>query len=236
MNREQKIDMHLAMFAKYWEPGLVKTRLGKSIGTLSACEIHRLFVSHLSSRLGACFQSQSVAFSPESRRCEFRAALTTTWDLIPQSNGDLGDRMLACFGHYLRSHSKVAIIGSDSPHLPIGFLEQTALMLEQHRVVLGPSEDGGYYLIAMQGEPVNIFDGVDWGTPSVFQQTIDQLEMQGIPFGILPTFYDIDHLTDLERLQRELQQGEQPIPLRQLSLEINHVLTNLPSVVEDRIR
>ena len=97
------------------------------------------------------------------------------------------------------------LIGSDSPTLPADYIQQAFERLQQHDAVLGPTEDGGYYLIGIRDAVPPVFDGVQWGSPQVWRQTVDRLHESKVRFATLPTWYDVDVLDDLERLQAELR-------------------------------
>ena len=106
-----------------------------------------------------------------------------------------------------RGAERVVLLGSDSPNLPKEFVSQAFQMLASHKVVvLGPADDGGYYLIGLALAPVPpIFEGIAWSTPTVWDQTVAILRANEIPFACLPTWYDVDRLADLRRLACDLQ-------------------------------
>src|SRR5687767_13284536 len=91
----------LGIFAKYWEPGQVKTRLAESIGAAAAAEIHRLFLQSLLARAGPCAGARVLAFTPPLRESAFRDLAGDDWQLMPQVEGDLGERMAAFFNFAL---------------------------------------------------------------------------------------------------------------------------------------
>ncbi len=176
----------LAMFAKFWQPGEVKTRLAAAIGPGAAVQLHRAFVETLLGRMHGVAQRCVLAYSPSERRSEFAAlvrgatlggresissppraveapsgsaatkptpdpfAHASSWSLAPQSPGDLGARMAHFFQSSLAGGAeRVVLIGSDSPTLPIEHVRQAFDELRRHEVVMGPSDDGGYYLIGL---------------------------------------------------------------------------------------
>jgi rSAM/selenodomain-associated transferase 1 len=139
------------------------------------------------------------------------------WSLEPQAEGDLGARMRAFFEWAFASGAtRVVLIGSDSPTLPIPFVEEAFAALAQHPVVLGPTLDGGYYLVGADCQSVGeavlrpaasvppIFERIDWSTSAVFEQTVERLRAAGLPYHVLPPWYDVDELADLARLKQEL--------------------------------
>lgn len=198
------------MFAKYWQPGQVKTRLAKSIGEDKAALVYRAFVETLLLRF-ASTGSPQVVFSPDDRESEFRelgrlANGPDSWQFYPQGEGDLGIRMRRYFQRAFADGVRLAIlIGSDSPTVPTGYVNQARRLLELHEVVLGPTDDGGYYLVAARDEVPPIFSGIDWSTDLVWLQTIGWLQQHRVKFAVLPAWYDVDDVQDLHRLCREIQ-------------------------------
>ena len=190
----------LGMFAKYWEPGEVKTRLAASIGPLRAAGVQRLFVETLARRFGAVADQRLLVHTPAGKRDEFRRALGSQWELEVQAAGDLGERMQRFFTAALARAERVVLIGSDSPDLPVAFLHEAFAALETHDVVLGPAADGGYYLIGAASRAPPVFDGIAWSTPDVWPQTRARLQTAGTAWHALPEWYDVDDQTGLKAL------------------------------------
>ncbi len=197
---------HFGMFAKFWQPGAVKTRLAETIGSAAAAAVHRESLRTLLVRFGSIASSRELVFTPGDRLAEFRALAPQTWQLEEQGTGDLGQRMARFFERAFASgRSRVVLIGSDSPTLPSSCVVRAFDALEHPAVVLGPCEDGGYYLVGARGDRVPpIFVDIDWSTEQVLRQTIARLEQNNIHHAILPTWYDIDSEADLLRLYDEL--------------------------------
>src|SRR6476661_243556 len=139
----------LGMFAKFWNPGAVKTRLAATLGPDKAAAIHRLFVKTLAARFEQCGDQRAIVFAPAASEMAFRAFAGDRWQLMAQTEGDLGQRMRAFFEHWLCQYERVVLIGSDSPDLPLAFLDQAFAALQTHEVVLGQAHDGGYYLVGV---------------------------------------------------------------------------------------
>ncbi len=198
----------LGMFVKYWRPGEVKTRLAADVGAVKAAHLYRCFVTTLSRRLADCHAHRHLVYWPTTRRDAIRAVVGDAWQLAPQSQGDLGTRMRSFFEQYQseRSHAapRIVLIGSDSPTLPLAYIEQAFVSLRDKPVVLGPTNDGGYYLVGACGVVPPIFEGISWSTPRVWQQTMDRLAVAALPSATLPTWYDVDALRDLHTLREEL--------------------------------
>lgn len=195
----------LGMFAKFWGTGRVKTRLARDLGAERTSRLYRCFLETLVRRFAGEGDRRLLAYTPADSEEAFRELTSSAWTLAPQAAGDLGERMEDYFRRAFAADATYAIlIGSDCPHLPLATVQQAFLELEQHSVVLGPSDDGGYYLVGAAREAPSIFTGIDWSTPAVWRQTIACLEAAGCDYTCLDPSYDIDDLNDLRRLRNEL--------------------------------
>ncbi|MEQ8785291.1 MAG: TIGR04282 family arsenosugar biosynthesis glycosyltransferase [Pirellulaceae bacterium] len=195
----------LGLFAKYWHAGRVKTRLSRAVGEKPAADVYHAFVTTLVDRLAHTADRRTIVFSPADRAAKFAALGQGAWRITPQSEGGLGDRLGEFFRRSLEEGARrVVVIGSDSPTLPVEYIEQAFQLLQRHEVVLGPSTDGGYYLIGARERVPPVFDGVAWSTPTVWRETIERLDSAGIGHAELPAWYDVDQFDDLRRLNDEL--------------------------------
>ncbi len=195
----------LGVFAKFWAPGAVKTRLATTIGDLAASRLYRQFLETTLHRCASIADRRWLVYWPANRSGEFRELGGVDWELRAQRGDDLGERMADYFAAASSAEtSRNVLIGSDSPHLPTQFLDQAFALLDEYPVVLGPTDDGGYYLLGIRGQAPDLFRGVAWGTNTVYQQTVAALLAQQIPFAELPGSYDVDDFNDLLRLADEL--------------------------------
>ena len=198
----------LGIFAKHWQPGAVKTRLAASIGNDAAAALHRHFVQTLLRRFSQAADRQVLCFAPADAERSFRELDLGSWKLQPQSTGDLGARMQHYFSSSVGQVSNlprhVVLIGSDSPDLPAEYVQQAFDKLHDFPLVLGPTTDGGYYLIGLSQTVPPIFDGIPWSTPQVWPQTITRLERLEIKYHILSNWYDVDDAAGLHRLYHSL--------------------------------
>jgi len=203
----------LGVFAKYWQPGAVKTRLGEAIGYERASQLYRIFLVTTCQRFESAGDRRVLAYTPAERRADFEQLAGQVWETEPQATGDLGCRMRNYFATaFDNDAARVVLIGSDTPTLPLEFVEQAFDLLAEYRVVLGPSDDGGYYLVgASVGNPP-IFSGVSWSSPDVWSQTTRLLNEAGYSFGILPKWYDVDDRETLDRLHNELKETQATNP------------------------
>ncbi len=208
----------LGIFAKYWQPGKVKTRLGQSIGNAAAADIYRLMLEVLTERLRQVADVNTIVYAPRERRSEFEELSQGEWHLEAQSDGDLGHRLSDFVKRAIARNEdqRVVLVGSDAPELTPKLVRHALDLLDQSSVVLGPSDDGGYYLIAMRGlQPV--FDGIPWSTPEVFDATVGRLQQCNIPWAQLPVHQDIDTVFNLGDWILRMQQSKRPETVRLLS-------------------
>jgi len=215
------------MFAKYWEAGQVKSRLAGRIGAPAASRLYHCFVTTLVTRFEELAERRVLCFTPSVRREAFAALAGATWQLWPQPGGDLGQRMAAFFDWaFAGGASRVVLIGSDSPTLPREFVERAFDALAHHDVVLGPTTDGGYYLVGASRCVEALFQDVPWSTPDVWAHTVARLEAADIAYAELRTWYDVDAWDDLLRLSNELAQSAHALPhgerLRAAVAEVVH--------------
>jgi rSAM/selenodomain-associated transferase 1 len=192
-------------FAKYWKPGTVKTRLGAGVGNDAAAAFHRICVELLAERFATLGNRRVLCGAPADRVADFQTLAGEAWVVETQSEGDLGERMHAYFEDaFSAGMERVILIGSDSPNLPVSFIEQAFDALKSHDAVLGPSEDGGYYLVGARNQVPPIFRGVTWSSGEVWKQSVSLFEKNNFKWHQLPHWYDIDNVDDLIRLQNEV--------------------------------
>jgi hypothetical protein len=198
------IDTLLAVFAKYWQPGDVKTRLAVAVGDHQAAAYYREFLATTLRRFADVGEGRAVVYTPQSRRNEFAALAGSRWWLLPQAGGDLGQRLAAFLATALATIARrVVIVGADSPTLPVEYVREAFDQLATHPVVLGPSEDGGYYLVGASGAVPPIFDVMPWSEPTLLEATLARLAEHGICPHLLPAWYDVDDAESLSRHLRE---------------------------------
>ncbi len=208
----------LGMFAKHWQPGKVKTRLAVTLGESHAAMVQAFFVCALVERLQTAADRRVVAFSPAGAEKAFGCLAKGRWELAAQSEGDLGERLDWFFANALKSALRIVVIGSDSPDLPRAYIDEAFAALQTKDVVLGPTADGGYYLVGIARRLPPIFRGIDWSTPAVWPQTIGRLQAAGLAWHELPPWYDVDDEAGLHELARRLAAAD-PIEPRLLQLE-----------------
>jgi rSAM/selenodomain-associated transferase 1 len=191
----------LGIFAKQPLPGAVKTRLAKDTSPEFAARVAEAFLLDTLGRLRRIEARRVVAFAPPESESYFREVTQGYFDLTPQAPGDLGDRMEDFFRQHLAQAVRVVLVGTDSPTLPIDYVVKAFESLRTADLVLGPANDGGYYLIGCRGNVhERIFRGVNWGGNQVLGQTVARVP-QGYKLDLLPVWYDVDTLLDLDILK-----------------------------------
>jgi rSAM/selenodomain-associated transferase 1 len=194
-------DGDVILLAKKPQPGFSKTRLAADIGAEAAARLSDAFLRQSISLARPQARRLYVSFAPANARGTFEA-MAPEARLFAQPDGDLGRRLLHAFDAALAdgAHRSV-LIGSDSPTLPSHLLRVAQRLLHTHDVVLGPAEDGGYYLIGMNAPHPALFDDIDWSHDAVLQQTLSRAAAGGLTVATLPYWYDIDTAQDLARLE-----------------------------------
>ena len=191
----------LGMFAKRPEAGAVKSRLAAVIGPEWAARLYGAFLRDLVARLATMRANRVIAYAPADAHAYFTDLAAGQFRLVVQAPGSLGDRMAGFFsGSFQSGAERVVLIGSDSPDLPLGNVSRAFEELADHDVVLGPSDDGGYYLIGMRRMIPEVFQDIRWSTSNVRTETIERLRGLGIAHALLEAWYDVDVVDDLERL------------------------------------
>ncbi len=203
----------LVVFVKAPIPGKVKTRLQTALSASQAARVYEAFVRDTvacARRTGEA--AVSIAYEPHPKRPDL-AWLEDSPPWFPQTNGDLGARLISAFERAFRAGaSKVVVIGSDCPDLDPGILRQAFARLDDAEVVLGPAEDGGYYLIGLRAPMPHLFTKMEWSGPEVLKRTLDRLRLRGASFRLLPVRSDVDTYGDFKALARRLYRGESSAP------------------------
>jgi len=192
----------IVIFARAPELGAVKTRLAKAVGNERALALYEAFLDDtcaLTQGLGAR-RVLAVAGDVDHPRVA-HLCKSQRLTVESQGDGDLGARMARAVATHVAT-GPVVIIGSDAPTLPRAHLHQALDELMAHDVVIGPSDDGGYYLIGARVEVPELFLEVEWSTAQVLPTTLQRLA--GRSSLVLPPWYDVDTEDDLTRLKAEL--------------------------------
>jgi rSAM/selenodomain-associated transferase 1 len=184
---------HVALFARFPEPGRAKTRLIPALGADGAAALHRRLTERALEALrasGLPFELRHTGAAPQA----FRAWLGEAVPLADQGEGDLGARMARA-----AADTPAILVGADLPDLSPRHLRTAAAALESHRAVIGPAEDGGYWLLGLRDPMPCLFEPMEWGTGVVFAETMARFAAQGVTPAVLERLADLDRPEDLAR-------------------------------------
>jgi rSAM/selenodomain-associated transferase 1 len=197
----------IAIMAKAPRPGHVKTRLLPAMSREAAARLAEAFLLDTIHRVAQVRRARrALLYAPRASRPAFRR-IASDFLLIPQRSGDLGRRLASAFRDLLTLHpGPVIVIGSDAPALSTSVLQRAVDVFTESAVdgVLGPSEDGGYYLVGLRRPCAELFRGIAWSSPAVFEQTMQRARKRGLRISILSRWWDIDTPQDLQRLRQWL--------------------------------
>lgn len=213
----------LAIFLKPPQAGRVKTRLQPLLGPEQASRLYAAFLADtvaLARSLQDVQVSLWVAGDPDDPRLRAIPGV----DTLPrhaQVEGDLGARMQAALCHALRDHARAVVIGSDAPSLPPLYVRSALQALQARDAVLGPSVDGGYYLVGSSRAVEGLFDGVRWSSAHTFDDTWRAAQRARIHVDRIAPWYDVDTPADLEllRMHLRLKPRAAPATARVLGIE-----------------
>jgi rSAM/selenodomain-associated transferase 1 len=198
----------ILFFAKHPEPGRVKTRLGKAIGNAAAASLYRAFVEEIYLRLEKAGFNVIVFFDPPEKQEAFAAWLGSPHLVAQKQAADLGQRMHAAFKHaFDMGFDKAICVGSDAPDLPLAFVLRAFEALDEFDAVIGPCQDGGYYLIGFSKDSFlpAAFYGPEWGGPLVTLASIEILAKNRRTVYLAESWMDIDTFDDLQAFNRRNQ-------------------------------
>ncbi len=196
-------------FVKAPVPGTVKTRLQPDLQPDRIAEIYKTFITEIASqgarlkgvdRFLGCAPSRDHAFLTEiSRKFKLKS--------FNQRGSNLGEKIVNAFKDYFKKgYSEIVLIGSDSPTIPLTYINKAFAALEKHDFVLGPCCDGGLYLIGAKNKIVpDIFHDIPWDSAKVLNKTLDNIEHLDIKVCLLPFWYDVDTIEELRLLKKHLK-------------------------------
>jgi rSAM/selenodomain-associated transferase 1 len=204
----------LAVMAKAPRAGKVKTRLAPALGFDGSAAINVCFLRDTTRNIaGVSGAAGLVCYTPVGDEAAFDELLPEGFALIAQRGDAFGERLLAAAEDILAcGFGAVCLIDSDSPTLPTKALAMAVEELAKpgDRVVLGGSDDGGYYLIGLKRAHKEPFERITWSTASVYAETVERCREAGIELVELPVWYDVDDAETLAVLERELVEGVRP--------------------------
>ena len=193
-------DRCVLFFIKNPEKGKVKTKLASVIGDKMAVKLYKRFLLEMLSTLNRGTFLFYLCFHPEDSLNNLKNWLGEDYLYIPQIGENLGEKMKNAFIEaFSMKFRRVLLIGSDIPDLPLEFIDEAFKSLDEKDAVIGPSVDGGYYLIGFQDKTFlpRAFDKIPWSTERVFDETMKVLEDQKLTVHTLQPLRDIDTVKDL---------------------------------------
>ena len=195
----------LLVIAKQPTPGQTKTRLSPALAPAEAAALYEAFLCDtLEIARAVPDVIRLIYFAPLDAAAYF-AGLAPDFLLTPQSGFGLGERLEYVLTRYLNDgFQHVVVMDSDSPTLPPAFVAQAFRDLSEHEVVLGPCEDGGYYLIGLTRPQPRLLLEVAMSQPNVLRDTLSLAEKERLRVSLLPVWYDVDTPQELVRLKAEL--------------------------------
>jgi rSAM/selenodomain-associated transferase 1 len=201
----------IAFMAKASAPGRAKTRLVPPLTFEEAAALNTAFLQDVADNVLQAARDADIAgyaaFGPPGSEDFFQRTLPPAIGLIEAWWPDFGDCLLRTIAHILGcGHASAVVLNSDSPTLPTALLVETAEVLARpgDRAVLGPSSDGGYYLLGLKAAHRHMFADIAWSTERVAQQTLERAREIGLEVHRLPVWYDVDDVEGLQRLRAEL--------------------------------
>ena len=179
--------------------GKVKTRLAATLGKERALKIYKRLLQHTIEQGAALGVDRQAWYADDLPADEPCAALG--FSVHQQAGADLGERMQRAFdAGFADGHGPIIIIGTDLPQLSVALLREAFEALKTHDAVIGPANDGGYYLLGLRKPCAALFQGKTWSTDTVFKRTTEDLKRLGRTWETLPELVDIDTEEDLERV------------------------------------
>src|ERR1700704_6925367 len=196
----------LVIMAKAPKPGMVKTRLTESLPSSAVTALYRCLLEDTLALATSLTSVEVAVMCPESDQDELEHLLGNTVQVVAQKGEGLAAGLTSVFRHFTAAgRQHVIAFNSDSPHLAPSVLDSAFEILATHDVVVGPTQDGGYYLVGAKVAHPSLFDGEGMGTRSAFDRLLTRTKRLELSTGFTEPFYDIDVANDLILLARELR-------------------------------
>ena len=196
----------LVIMAKAPKPGMVKTRLTESLPPPAVTALYRCLLEDTLALAKSLTSVEVAVMCPESDQAELAHLLGDTVPVLAQEGEGLAAGLTSVFRHFTApGRQRVIAFNSDSPHLAPSVLGSAFEMLTTHDVVVGPTHDGGYYLVGAKAAHPSLFEGESMGTRSALDRLLTRTKVLELSTGFTEPFYDIDVANDLLLLDRELR-------------------------------
>jgi uncharacterized protein len=196
----------LVVMAKAPRPGVVKTRLAQNLPVEAVTDLYRCLLDDTMALARSLGNVEVAIMCPASDVEEMTGLAHGMIDVVAQNGEGLAAGLTSVFAHFTASgRQRVIAFNSDSPHLPRSVLEDAFETLAAHDVVVGPTHDGGYYLVGAKASHPTIFANDGMGTSSALERLLSRARTLELSVGFADPFYDIDTVEDLTRLAEELR-------------------------------
>jgi uncharacterized protein len=199
-------DRTLVIMAKAPRPGMVKTRLVPAVSTEAVTDLYRCLLHDTLALAQSLHEVKVAIMCPESDIDELAHFVGNSASIVAQQGRGLAAGLTSVFAHFASSDGqRVIAFNSDSPHLPASVLAAAFETLATHDLVVGPTHDGGYYLVGAKTAHATLFDKNGMGTHTALDDLLARARTLGLSVGFTDPFYDIDVATDLSQLAAELR-------------------------------
>lgn len=199
-------DRVLVIMAKAPRPGTVKTRLTPSLSPEAVIDFYRCLLDDTLSLARSLSDVEVAIMCPESDVSDLAKLAGSEASVVAQKGEGLAAGLTSVFAHFAERHQRrIIAFNSDSPHLPRSVLEDAFEALAKHDLVVGPTHDGGYYLVGAKASHRSLFAGDGMGTSTALERLLSHAQALELTVGFAAPFYDIDVVDDLTRLAEELR-------------------------------
>ena len=198
-------DRTLVIMAKAHRLGSVKTRLAESLSLQAVTELYRCLLNDTIALAQALDHVEIAIMCPASDVGDLSRALVKTVPIVPQTGQGLAAGLASVFRHFATAHQRVIAFNSDTPHLPASVLQTAFDVLRACDLVVGPTHDGGYYLVGATASHPDLFTRDGMGTANALEALLTRARVLGLSVHLTDPFYDIDVEGDLTRLAAELR-------------------------------
>jgi uncharacterized protein len=206
-------DRLLVIMAKAPKPGAVKTRLTPRLSLQAVTAFYRCLLDDTLALARSLVGVEIAIMCPDSDVNELASLTGQGVRVVAQKGEGLAAGLTSVFAHFVEgSQRRIIAFNSDSPHLPRSVIEEAFEILRAHDLVVGPTDDGGYYLVGAKASHPTLFSGGGMGTSSALERLLSRARVLELSVGFEDPFYDIDVADDLIRLAAELQRAPARAP------------------------
>ena len=203
--RSSQSDCSLVIMAKAPKPGMVKTRLAQDVPLEAVIQLYRCLLDDTIALAQSLPNVETAIMCPASDVDDLARFTENAVRVVGQNGQGLAAGLTSVFAYFADEGRRVVAFNSDSPHLPASALKSAFETLTRCDVVVGPTHDGGYYLVGAKASHPRLFDGDGMGTSSALELLLERVRTLGLSVHLADPCYDVDVISDLIRLQAELQ-------------------------------